>query len=124
MKRHHEHIVKGRTAARNMVYGQKKDLCLVIHTHKACIVLSGKWNRSVCMCVCVCVLTDICCALGDRKIGSCAPSLGLIIPLTAAAVRSCGVVLALASQFLFVKDAAVGVKVALAPVTVKEKKRK
>lgn len=74
--------------------------------------------------MCVFILTDICCALGNRKIGSSAPSSGLIIPLTAAAVGPSGVVLAFASQFLFVKDAAVGVKVALAPVVKKGKKWK
>lgn len=74
--------------------------------------------------MCVCILTDICCALGDGEIGSSAPSSGLIIPLTAATVRPCSVVLTLASEFLFVKDAAVGMKVALAPVTVKTKGNK
>jgi len=74
--------------------------------------------------MCVCILTDICCALGDGEIGSSAPSSGLIIPLTAATVRSRSVVLTLASEFLFVKDAAVGMKVALAPVTVKKKGNK
>lgn len=72
--------------------------------------------------MCVSVLTDICCALGDGEIGSCTPSSGLIILLTAATVRPRSVVLTLASQSLFVIDAAVGVKVALAPVMVKKKK--
>lgn len=72
----------------------------------------------------MCILTDICCALGDGEIGSSAPSSGLIIPLTAATVRPRSVVLTFASEFLFVKDAAVGMKVALAPVTVKNKGNK
>lgn len=96
----------------------KGHVSLVIHKHRTHIVLpvSG-------MGMCVCILTDICCALGDGEIGSSAPSSGLIIPLTAAAVRPRSVVLTLASQFLFVKVAAVGMKVALAPVTVKKKKK-
>jgi len=98
----------------------KGHVSLVIHKHRAHIVLSSKWNGNVC----VCILTDICCALGDGEIGSSAPSSGLIIPLTAATVRSRSVVLTLASEFLFVKDAAVGMKVALAPVTVKKKEIK
>lgn len=97
----------------------KGHVSLVIHKHRAHIVLSSKWNGNVC----VCILTDICCALGDGEIGSSAPSSGLIIPLTAATVRPRSVVLTLTSQFLFVKDAAVGMKVALAPVTVKKKKK-
>lgn len=100
----------------------KGHVSLVIHKHRAHIVLSSKWNGNVC--VCVCILTDICCALGDGEIGSSAPSSGLIIPLTAATVRPRSVVLTFASEFLFVKDAAVGMKVALAPVTVKKKGNK
>lgn len=100
----------------------KGHVSLVIHKHRAHIVLSSKWNGKVCVRVCVSVLTDICCALGDGEIGSCTPSSGLIILLTAATVRPRSVVLTLASQSLFVIDAAVGVKVALAPVMVKKKK--
>lgn len=98
----------------------KGHLSLVIHKPRAYVVPPSKWNAKVC----VCVLTDICCALGNWEIGSSAPSSGLKIPLTAATVWPRGVVLTLASQFLFVIDAAVGMKVALAPVTVREKKKK
>lgn len=41
----------------------------------------------------------------------------MVVPLTAAAVWSCGVVLTLAAQLPLVKHTAVGMQVALAPET-------
>lgn len=66
--------------------------------------------------MCVCALTDISCALGDGQVGASAPRSALVVLLAAATVRPRGVVFALAAQLLFVVHAAVGVKVALAPV--------
>lgn len=63
-----------------------------------------------------CTLTDIGRALGDGQVGAGAPRSALVVPLAAAAVGPRGVVLTLATQLLLVEHAAVGVKVALAPV--------
>lgn len=66
--------------------------------------------------MCVCVLTGISCALGDGQVGASTPRSPLVALLTAATVGPGGVVFTLAAQLLFVIHAAVGVKVALAPV--------
>lgn len=68
------------------------------------------------VCAYACLLTYVSRAFGDRKVRAGAPRSALVTPLAAATVGPRGVVLALAAQLLFVKYAAVGVKVALAPV--------
>lgn len=67
-------------------------------------------------CECVGVLTYIRSAFRDGQVGAGTPRSALVVPLTAATIGPGGVVLTLAAQLLFVKHAAVGVKVALAPV--------
>lgn len=62
------------------------------------------------------VLTDIGCPLGDGQVGAPVPGTALVVLFTPAAVGASGVVLTLARQLVFIEDAAVGVKVALAPV--------
>lgn len=66
--------------------------------------------------VCVFVLTDISRAPGDGQVGASTPHSALVVSLTAATVGPSGVVFTLATQLLFVVNAAVGMKVALAPV--------
>lgn len=70
--------------------------------------------------MCVFLLTDISRALGNGQVGASTPRTPLVVPLTAPAVRPSGIVLTLAAQLLFVKHAAVGVKVAFAPVKEEE----
>jgi len=82
------------------------------------ILLISPHVGGVCTCVFLCafVLTDISGALGDGQVGTSTPCSSLVVPLTAAAVGPGGVVFALAAQLLFVKHAAVGMKIAPAPV--------
>lgn len=74
----------------------------------------------MCLCLSAPVLTDICGALGYGQVRASAPRSPLVVPLTAATVGPSGVVFTLTAQLLFVIYAAVGVKIALAPVKAEE----
>ena len=70
----------------------------------------------LCVRVCACLLTYISCALRNGEIGTGAPGTALVVPLAAAAVRACGVVLTRAAQLVLVHHTHIGVEVALATV--------
>lgn len=70
------------------------------------------------------VLTDIRSSLGDGQVGAHTPSSALVVLLTPATVRARGVVLTLTRQPFFVKDATVGMEIALAPVNDETAKKK
>lgn len=63
------------------------------------------------------ILTYICCSFGYREVGAHTPGSSVVVPLTAAAVRPCGVVFTLTAQLPLVKHTAVGMQVTLAPET-------
>lgn len=81
------------------------------------LYISCKANLYVLNIINTSILTYICSSFGNREVGAHTPGSSVVVPLTAAAVWSCGVMFTLTSQLPLVKHTAVGMQVALAPET-------